>query len=134
MNTFNIRPMLQLALGLAALVAAAEALVETAAQEAGLSFGISYDDIFDASENHPDAVRLLEEALDARGVSHDAGDLPFRGSEDFGRFGQGAMGAMVFLGAGEDRPHVHNPDYVFPDELIAIGSGVFMHAVRSYLG
>ncbi|UUX51515.1 amidohydrolase [Nisaea acidiphila] len=119
---------------MAALIAAAEELVERAAKGAGLGFEISYDDIFDASENHPDAVHLLEEALDARGVTHDAGELPFRGSEDFGRFGQGSKGAMFFLGAGAGRPHVHNPDYVFPDELIGIGSGVFMHAIRSYLG
>ena len=90
--------------------------------------------MFDHTENHPEAVHLLEEALDARGVTHDPGDLPFRGSEDFGRFGQGSKGAMFFLGAGENRPHVHNPDYVFPDELISIGSGVFMRAIRNYLG
>jgi len=119
---------------MAALVAAAETLVEKTAKETGLTFEIAYDDIFDASVNHPDATRLLEAALEARGVSHDAGDLPFRGSEDFGRFGQGAKGAMLFLGAGENRPHLHNPDYVFPDELIGIGSGIFMHAIRNYLG
>ena len=119
---------------MAALVAEAEALVAKAAAAAGLGFEISYDDVFDHTENHPEAVHLLEEALDARGVTHDPGDLPFRGSEDFGRFGQGSKGAMFFLGAGENRPHVHNPDYVFPDELISIGSGVFMRAIRNYLG
>lgn len=119
---------------MAALVTEVEALVSQAAKAAGLSFEISYDDVFDHTENHPEAVHLLEEALDARGVTHDPGDLPFRGSEDFGRFGQGSKGAMFFLGAGENRPHVHNPDYVFPDELISIGSGVFMRAIRSYLG
>ena len=119
---------------MAALVAEAEALVTKAAKAAALSFEISYDDVFDHTENHPEAVQLLEEALDARGVTHDPGDLPFRGSEDFGRFGQGSKGAMFFLGAGENRPHVHNPDYVFPDELISIGSGVFMRAIRNYLG
>jgi amidohydrolase len=119
---------------MSALVAEAEALVTKAAKAAGLDFKISYDDVFDHTENHPEAVQLLEEALDARGVTHDPGDLPFRGSEDFGRFGQGSKGAMFFLGAGKNRPHVHNPDYVFPDELISIGSGVFMRAIRSYLG
>lgn len=119
---------------MAALVAEAEALVEEAAKASGLSAEISYDDVFDHTENHPDAVRLLEKALAARGVGHDMGDLPFRGSEDFGRFGQGSQSAMFFLGAGTDRPHLHNPDYVFPDELIAIGSGVFMAAIRDYLG
>lgn len=119
---------------MAALVAEAEALVANAAHAAGLSFEIAYDDVFDHTENHPEAVHLLEEALNARGVTHDPGDLPFRGSEDFGRFGQDSKGAMVFLGAGKNRPHLHNPDYVFPDELISIGSSVFMAAIRSFLG
>lgn len=119
---------------MAALVAEAEALVGNAAKAAGLTVEFSYDDVFDHTENHPEAVQLLEEALDARGVTHDGGELPFRGSEDFGRFGQGSKAAMFFLGAGENRPHLHNPDYVFPDELISVGSGVFMHAIRNYLG
>ncbi len=38
-----------------------------------------------------------------------------RGSEDFGRFGQQAPAAMFFLGAGENRPDPHNPDYDFAD-------------------
>lgn len=118
---------------MAALVAEAEALVAEAAAASGLGFEISYDDVFDHTENHPEAVRLLEEALDARGVTHGPGDLPMPGSEDFGRFGQGSKSAIFFLGAGTGRAYVHNPDYVFPDELIAIGSGVFMHAIRSYL-
>jgi metal-dependent amidase/aminoacylase/carboxypeptidase family protein len=41
---------------------------------------------------------------------------------------------MFFLGAGEDHPRLHNPDYDFPDELISIGSRVFMRAIRNVLG
>ena len=41
---------------------------------------------------------------------------------------------MVFLGAGESMPGLHNPDYDFPDALIPIASGVFMRTVRNILG
>ena len=37
---------------------------------------------------------------------------------------------MFFLGAGEIRPDLHNPDYDFPDELIAVGAIVFMRTLR----
>ena len=57
-----------------------------------------------------------------------------RASEDFGRFGQQAAAAMFFLGAGENHPGLHNPDYDFPDGLIEIGARVFMRTLRGLLG
>ena len=106
-----------------AMCATAEALVRSAAVEGGLGTEISYDDIFLHCENAPEAVDHLVRALDDEGVSHDAGDLPMRASEDFGRFGAAGPSAMFYLGAGEKHPGLHNPDYDFPDALIAIGRG-----------
>jgi len=117
-----------------ALVAEAEALARREAEAGGLALRVGYDDIFDAVENAPEAVAHLGRALDAEGVAHDPGELPFRASEDFGRFGQKAPSAMVFLGAGEGMPGLHSPDYDFPDALIPIASGVFMRTVRNILG
>ena len=57
-----------------------------------------------------------------------------RASEDFGIFGAWASSAMFFLGAGEDHPSLHNPDYDFPDDLIPLGSKVFMRVARNLLG
>ena len=37
---------------------------------------------------------------------------------------------MFFLGAGENCPDPRNPDYDFPDELIAVGAIVFMRTLR----
>jgi metal-dependent amidase/aminoacylase/carboxypeptidase family protein len=67
-------------------------------------------------------------------VPHGEGELPLRASEDFGRFGQRAPAAMFFLGAGENHPSLHNPDYDFPDDLIGIGARVFMRTLRNLLG
>jgi amidohydrolase len=116
------------------LCAEAERLVRRVAGEAGLSLDIVYDDVFESCENAPPAVALLRRALEAEGVAYDEGGLPMRASEDFGRFGRQASAAMFFLGAGEDHPGLHDPDYDFPDELIGVGAGVFMRTLRDLLG
>ncbi len=41
---------------------------------------------------------------------------------------------MFLLGAGEDRPQLHNPDYDFPDDLIPVRAAVFLQAIREVLG
>jgi amidohydrolase len=116
------------------LCAKAEALARRTAHDTGLGVEISYADIFAHCENSPVAVAHLSRALDQEGVAHDRANLPMRASEDFGRFGQRAPAAMFFLGAGENHPGLHNPDYDFPDGLIEIGARVFMRTLRGLLG
>jgi metal-dependent amidase/aminoacylase/carboxypeptidase family protein len=100
----------------------------------GLQCGFDYHEIFVASLNEPQAVAHLAAALDAEGVSHDGAELPMRASEDFGIFGHASKSAMLYLGSGVDRPNLHNPDYDFPDDLIAIGARIFMRTARNLLG
>ena len=119
---------------MADLCAAAEDLVAGTAAEHGLSYSIDYREIFVASVNAPEAVDILRRALDEEAVRHSEEALPMRASEDFGLFGKAAKSAMFFLGAGERHPSLHNPDYDFPDDLIPIGSRVFMRAARNLLG
>jgi len=120
--------------GMDDLCTRAEGLVRSAAEEKGLGLQISYDDVFRHCENASEAVAHLRRALEAEGVPYDRGDLPMRASEDFGRFGEKASAAMFFLGAGEQYPSLHNPDYDFPDDLIGIGARVFMRTLRNVLG
>ncbi|MDX8454655.1 amidohydrolase [Mesorhizobium sp. VK9D] len=115
-------------------VAAAEALAGKIAAAHGLSVRFDYHEIFVASVNAPDAVEHLNRALDEEGVPRSEEMLPMRASEDFGIFGHSAKSAMFFLGAGERTPSLHNPDYDFPDDLIPIGSRIFMRAARNLLG
>ncbi len=112
----------------------AERLVQEAARESGLGVEIAYHDVFHHCENAPESTARLRQALEAEGMPCDRGDLPMRASEDFGRFGATASAAMFFLGAGENHPSLHNPDYDFPDDLIGIGARVFMRALRDALG
>lgn len=119
---------------MAGLVAAAEKLVRDVAGEFGLSCAIDYHEIFVASLNAPEAVAHLRAALDAEDIPWDDSGLPMRASEDFGTFGHGASSAMFFLGAGENHPALHNPDYDFPDDLIPIGASVSLRVVGNLLG
>jgi metal-dependent amidase/aminoacylase/carboxypeptidase family protein len=114
--------------------ATADCLAHRVARDAGLAIAITYQDVFAHCKNDPDAVARLRRALDAEKVPHGKGDLPMRASEDFGRFGACASSAMFFLGAGEGHPSLHNPDYDYPDDLIAIGARVLMRTLRDLLG
>ena len=119
---------------MAALCADAEAMAQEAASRNGLTAAFDYHEIFVASINEPEAVEHLRTALDAEGITHDEAELPMRASEDFGTFGHGSKSAMLFLGAGTDHPQLHNPDYDFPDDLIAIGARIFMRTARNLVG
>lgn len=120
---------------MAALRETAVALVRAEAQAAGLGVSFGFQDDFAANVNDPEATARFRAALDALGMSHDEGDLPMRAGEDFGQFGKdGTKSAMMFLGAGERHPMCHNPDYDFPDALIAKGVAVFHRVMRDLLG
>lgn len=116
------------------LCAKAERLVEDAARAEGLGIEIAYDDIFKHCENAPAAVSYLRQALEAEGLTWSQGAFPMRASEDFGRFSANVQSAMFLLGAGENHPSLHNPDYDFPDDVIGIGARVFMRTLRNLLG
>jgi amidohydrolase len=119
---------------MANLCAAAETLVTKIAGHNRLSVRCDYHEIFVASVNASDAVEHLQRAFDEENILHGEDGLPMRASEDFGVFGHNASSAMFFLGAGQQHPALHNPDYDFPDDLIAIGSKIFMRTARNILG
>ena len=119
---------------MAALRSAAEALVQGEATKAGLGVRISYHDDFAATVNNPAATARIASALNALGIAHSPGDLPMRASEDFGRFGTSDTKlAMVMLGAGMIHAALHNPDYDFPDGLIAPGVHLFHRVMTDIL-
>ena len=121
--------------GMAALRAETIALAEAEARTHGLTVAFETHDDFAASVNHPEATAQITAALDALAIPHQPGDLPMRASEDFGRFGQpGTRAAMLFLGAGENHPALHNPDYDFPDALIGPAVAIFHRIARDLLG
>ena len=109
-------------------------LLKTACNAHGLTFTHAFHDVFLHSENDAEATAIATAALDALNIPHDATGLPWRPSEDFGRFGHNARAAMLFLGAGHGHAALHNPDYDFPDDLIPIGTTIFHRIARDLLG
>jgi len=120
--------------GLNGMLETARALAQSEGARDGLRVDDHVEDHFAACLNHPEATAVLARALDAAGIPHRPGALPMRASEDFGLFGAVSKAAMVFLGAGEDHAALHNPDYDFPDSLIAPGVGVFSAIAAEILG
>ncbi|HEV7256324.1 MAG TPA: amidohydrolase [Bosea sp. (in: a-proteobacteria)] len=116
-----------------ALCARAEALVNEAAASHGLTAEMEYHDVFHHCENDAEAVALLRQAFEQERIQHGPTE-PSRGSEDFGLFGRQAKSAMFVFGSGEGSPHLHNPDFDFPDALIEPGARIFMRVVRNMLG
>lgn len=119
---------------MAGLVDRAEALARSVAAEQGLGLDISYEDVFVTSNNNPEATDIVRTALDHLAISHGRGPLPFRASEDFGHFGRVSKMCLFMLGAGEQQPALHNPDYDFPDDLIAKGAEIFSGILDQVLG
>lgn len=86
---------------------------------------ISWTEEFDANQNDPRAVKFIRAAMMENGFAGEERATPFKWGEDFGLFTTEYPGAMFGIGAGEDCPALHNPDYDFPDDLIETGIKMF---------
>ena len=113
------------------LVERAVSLVKDTATESNLNYEIGWEEEFIASLNDPGACEIVKKAGRAIGmeVIDFAQALPV--SEDFGQFTARIPGTMFFLGAGDDCPRLHQADYDFPEELIEIGSSIFMQIAQT---
>ncbi len=113
----------------------AEAERHVAAANGALDVALSWHDVFRAVVNDEDATGIAGRAATRLGHSPREMALPMRWSEDFGRFGDdGAKAALLYVGAGEDHPQLHNPDYDFPDALTPIMAALFDAILRDLLG
>lgn len=90
-----------------------------------LKSSVKWIEPFYANENNPAAVQLIADATKKLGYNLLKKEIPFRWGEDFGLFTAHYAGALFGLGAGLETPDLHNPDYDFPDEIIATGIKVF---------
>lgn len=105
-------------------------LIESLARQAvsqteELTFSFRYLEAFYANENNASAVELISKAAKNCGLEYTNLNEGFRWGEDFGVLTQSIPGAMFGLGAGENCPPLHAPDYDFPDALIEVGSRMF---------
>lgn len=112
-----------------------EALRRVDQNAQGLAVEIRWHDVFRAVVNDVEATDMARNAARTLGQHSFEMPTPMRWSEDFGRFGDdGAKAALLYLGAGEQHPQLHNPDYDFPDALIPVAVDMFCRILRDILG
>lgn len=107
-------------------------LVEQHTKANKLTFETEWTEEFLATENNKQAVDIVEKAGKTNKLDIIKRKEPFRWSEDFSRFTKNYPGALFGLGAGENTPQLHNPDYDFPEEIIATGINVFYEIYKTH--
>lgn len=107
-------------------------IARNCATKNNLKLLIDWQEPFAASVNIDELNHYLVQA--ARNLKYPIEEKqnPFRWSEDFGHFGNETKTCLFGIGAGEDQPALHNPDYDFPDDLIMQGAQLF-DAIRKQI-
>ena len=108
-----------------------QAIAYAAGRTYGLKVEINYLQSFHANENDDQAIDIIERAAQEENLKISWRELPHRWGEDFGIFTEEYKGALFGIGAGENTPALHNPDYDFPDELIDTGSRMFYRIIEN---
>lgn len=103
------------------------------AKEEDLELEIDYTQEFQANINNDSAMKVVLNAAKTLKLELIERDTAFKWGEDFGQFTQRFPGAMFGIGAGENTPALHNPDYDFPDELIPTGTRLLYQIIQEIL-
>ncbi|MCB8963886.1 MAG: amidohydrolase [Bacteroidales bacterium] len=110
-------------------VMAVDASMKIAGQH-GLGITTSFTDEYPASVCNPELTRLVGDVCQEQGRSVVYLDQPNRWSEDFAHFTACCPSVIFGLGAGEEQPDIHSPNYDFPDEIIDDGVDVMEALAR----
>ncbi|MDY0101998.1 MAG: amidohydrolase [Lentimicrobium sp.] len=112
----------------------AEEMVARASEGAGLQCSVSYTEEFPATVNHKEPVDMVLEAARMSAMTLTNAVLPFRWSEDFAHFGKISKAVLFGIGAGEEQPPLHHPDYDFPDHIIPSAIKIWIGIYENLLG
>lgn len=107
----------------------AEDLAVRIAENHGLKTEIEWTEEFYSGFNDSEATERIREAAKATGSKIIEQEHPFKWGEDFGLYTHHYRGAMFCVGAGEEHPALHHPDYDFPDEIIETATQVFLKII-----
>lgn len=99
----------------------------------GLKFEYEFTQTFYANNNNKAANDIVRLSAQQNDYIIEEKPVPFKWAEDFGYFTSQYKGCMFGLGAGKDLPALHNPDYDFPDSIIATGVTVFHSITKNLL-
>lgn len=100
------------------------------AEKQDFEFGSSIHEAFSATMNSDEAVEIVKNAAKSLNIDCQYLEEPFRWSEDFGRFADVCPIGMFGLGCGEEHLPLHNPEYVFEDDIIETGIDI-MHVIST---
>ncbi len=120
--------------GLAQLRSRVVALAEEISARHGLQFSMETLQHFHANVNDSATTDLVRQAAQAMRLTLIERTSPVKGGEDFGIFTSRFPCCMFGLGAGEDTPALHSPDYDFPDAIVESGVRVLEHVARRVVG
>jgi len=101
-------------------------IAEKIANQFDLKVDISWTQEFFSNQNDKRVVEAIKATAQEESFQLITRDTPFKWGEDFGLFTEKYAGAMFGVGAGEDSPALHNPDYDFPDEIIDTAASMFV--------
>jgi metal-dependent amidase/aminoacylase/carboxypeptidase family protein len=114
------------------MVAGAIDLVHRSAKTDKLKHAVTWEDVFPAAVNDPEAAARVHTAAGECGLDVVTPVRPFRWSEDIAHFLAFCPGAFFGFGAGSTTG-LHDPDYAFPDSLIEPGVQLFLRIAESAL-
>ncbi len=102
-----------------------EEIVHNICSVESLQYNLSYVEDFPATVNSSICNDLIVKAANVNDLKLLTLDKPNNWSEDFGYYTNNYSGGFFGIGAGEEHPALHNPDYDFPDEIIDTGISMF---------
>jgi metal-dependent amidase/aminoacylase/carboxypeptidase family protein len=100
--------------------------------ESKTTYTVNWTDIFRANENTDNAVNMLEQSAIAHNYNVYHSPHPMKWGEDFGSFTQSNNGSFFGIGAGQEHAALHNDDYDYPDELLAVGMNMFVGILEQF--
>lgn len=109
------------------------ALAEKMAKKYSLEYTPEWFEEFSACINDRKCHEIIMQAAGLAEIDAVELEEPFPWGEDFGFFTEKYKGAMFALGAGNDTPPIHHPEYDFPEELILTGIKMFTGIVEKIL-
>lgn len=93
-------------------------VLKESAEAYGLNHFVQEVEPFPAVFNAEKPVAVVREATSELGMDIRELKEPFPWSEDMGHFRQLSDSILFGVGAGQSCPHLHSPEYDFPDSLI----------------
>ena len=103
------------------------------AEKHGLNLETAIKEEFAETATSEKAFDLIKRAAGNAGLGFNLINRPFRWGEDFGEITGYYEGGMFGLGAGQDQPDLHTPNYDFPDDLLEYGIRMFKELISNTL-